>query len=73
VLLGYVRAVYVYDDADRLITVTGAANTVTTYGYDTENNLTSIQDVNHNTTHFSYDAIYELPHSKMCGCGEQNL
>jgi YD repeat-containing protein len=29
---------------------------VTTYGYGTENNLTSILDANQNTTSFSYDA-----------------
>lgn len=71
--MGYARTVYAYAPADRLITVTGVANTLTTYGYDTENNLTSIQDANHNTTDFSYDTIYELRHSKICGCGEQNL
>jgi RHS repeat-associated protein len=30
---------------------------VTTYGYDTESNLTSIQDANHNSTTFDYDAF----------------
>ncbi len=30
---------------------------MTTYGYDTENNLTSILDANQNTTGFSYDAF----------------
>jgi YD repeat-containing protein len=50
---------YTYDDADRLITVTDAATpgNVTTYGYDTESNLTSIQDANSHTTSFSYDAF----------------
>ena len=37
--------------------MTDAANNVTTYGYDTENNLTSIRDANYNTTSFTYDAF----------------
>ena len=32
---------YAYDDADRLTSVTDAANNLTTYGYDTESNLTT--------------------------------
>ena len=36
--------------------VTDAANNVTTYGYDTENNLTSITDANQDVTGFAYDA-----------------
>ena len=35
-------ASYTYDAADRLTAVTDAANHVTQYVYDTENNLTSI-------------------------------
>jgi YD repeat-containing protein len=46
----------IYDDADRLITVTDAATNVTTYGYDTESNLTSIKDANNHTTSFTLDA-----------------
>ena len=46
---------YAYDDADRLITVTDAAQHATNYGYDTESNLTSITDANGNETMFSYD------------------
>jgi YD repeat-containing protein len=42
-----------------LITVTDAASpaNVTTYGYDSESNLTSIKDANNNTTAFDYDAF----------------
>ena len=40
-----------------MLTVTDAANNVTTYGYDTENNLTSITDANSHTTNFAYDAF----------------
>ncbi len=42
---------------DRLITVTDAASNITTYGYDTENNLTGIKDANNHTTTFTYDAF----------------
>jgi len=48
---------YVYDDADRLTSVTDAANHVTTYAYDTEDNLTSILDANGHSTFFTYDAF----------------
>ena len=41
------------DDADRLITVTDAANNST--AYDTENNLSSITDANGHTTSFEYN------------------
>jgi YD repeat-containing protein len=37
--------------------VTDAASNVTTYSYDTENNLTSIKDANNHTTSFTYDAF----------------
>ena len=40
----------------RGFSVTDAANHVTTYGYDTENNLTSITDANQHVTGFVYDA-----------------
>src|SRR5579863_10537785 len=43
--------------ADRLTTVTDAAGNVTTYGYDTENNLLSITDANSHATNFTYDAF----------------
>jgi RHS repeat-associated protein len=48
---------YGYDDADRLLTVTDAqspTNGVTTYAYDTENNLTDIYDAKNNHTQFVY-------------------
>ena len=34
------KTLYGYDDADQLISVTDAASNVTTYGYDTQSNLT---------------------------------
>ena len=48
-----------HDDADRLTSVTDASTpgNVTTYGYDSENNLTSIRDAKGNTTSFYYDAF----------------
>jgi YD repeat-containing protein len=36
------RTTIPYDDADRLISVTDAAGHVTSYAYDTENNLTCV-------------------------------
>jgi len=53
------KTTYGYDDADRLLTVTDAQSPtpgVTTYAYDTENNLTDIYDAstNHNHTQFLY-------------------
>jgi len=39
-----------------MTSVTDPNNNVTTYTYDTENNLLSIEDANNNTTSFSYDA-----------------
>jgi len=48
---------YGYDDADRLLTVTDAqspTNGITTYAYDTENNLTDIYDAKNNHTQFVY-------------------
>ena len=48
---------YAYDDADRLLTVTDAQTPtagVTTYGYDTENDLTDIWDTKSNHTRFVY-------------------
>ena len=47
---------YVYDDADRLTSVTDAAQNSTQYAYDTENNLLSITDAKGHTTSFQYDA-----------------
>ncbi len=43
-----------------MTSVTDAANNVTTYGYDTESNLTSIKDANNHTTSFTYDAFGRL-------------
>jgi len=40
-----------------LTSVTDAASNVTSYTYDTENNLLSITDANSHTTSFSYDAF----------------
>ena len=37
--------------------MTDAASNVTTYGYDTENNLVSIKDANNHTTGFAYDSF----------------
>jgi RHS repeat-associated protein len=51
------KTTYGYDDADRLISVTDAQTPtagVTTYTYDTENNLTDIYDAASNHTHFDY-------------------
>jgi YD repeat-containing protein len=48
---------YTYDDADRLITLTDAANNATHYAYDTENNLSSIADANGHTTSFEYNPL----------------
>jgi YD repeat-containing protein len=48
---------YGYDDADRLLTVTDAQSPtagVTTYAYDTENDLTDIYDAKNNHTQFLY-------------------
>jgi YD repeat-containing protein len=45
-----------YDAADRLTTVTNPASNVTSYTYDTENNLLGITDANGHTTNFTYDA-----------------
>jgi YD repeat-containing protein len=45
----------VYDDADRLTSVTDLASNTTQYVYDTENNLLSITDANGHATHFSYN------------------
>jgi RHS repeat-associated protein len=48
---------YGYDDADRLLTVTDAqspTNGITTYAYDTENNLTDIYDAKNDHTQFVY-------------------
>ena len=51
------KTTYGYDDADRLLTVTDAQSPtpgVTTYAYDTENNLTDIYDAKNNHTQFQY-------------------
>ena len=51
------KTTYGYDDADRLLTVTDAQTPtpgVTTYAYDTENNLTDIYDAKNNHTQFLY-------------------
>jgi RHS repeat-associated protein len=48
---------YGFDDADRLLTVSDAQSPtpgVTTYAYDTENNLTDIWDAKNNHTQFLY-------------------
>jgi len=57
---------YGYDDADRLISVTDAQTPtagVTTYKYDTENNLTDIYDASNNHTRFYYNAHHQLQQS----------
>ena len=57
------RTSYGYDDADRLISVTDAQTPtagVTTYKYDTENNLTDIYDANNNHTRFYYNTHHQL-------------
>ena len=57
------KTTYGYDDADRLISVTDAQTPtagVTTYQYDTENNLTDIYDANTNHTHFDYNVHRQL-------------
>src|SRR5216684_4602623 len=51
------KTTYGYDDADRLLTVTDSQTPtagVTTYAYDTENNLTDIYDAKNNHTQFLY-------------------
>ncbi len=51
------KTYYAYDDADRLTSVTDAQSPtpgVTTYNYDTENNLTDIYDASLNHTHMDY-------------------
>jgi RHS repeat-associated protein len=40
-----------------LVSVTDALNNVTTYAYDTEDNLTNITDSSQHTTYFTYDAF----------------
>jgi YD repeat-containing protein len=48
------KTIYGYDDADRIISVTDPQSPtagVTTYAYDTENNLTDIYDAAENHTH----------------------
>jgi RHS repeat-associated protein len=53
------KTYYGYDDADRLTSVTDAQSPtpgVTTYTYDTENNLTDIYDAKQNHTHMDYNA-----------------
>ena len=57
------KTIYGYDDADRLISVTDAQSPtagVTTYTYDTENNLTDIYDAKLSHTHFDYTNSYQL-------------
>ena len=52
------KTYYGYDDADRLTSVTDAQSPtpgVTTYDYDTENNLTDIYDASQNHTHMDYN------------------
>lgn len=57
------KTTYGYDDADRLISVTDAQTptpAVTTYTYDSENNLTDIYDAAQNHTHFDYVNGHQL-------------
>jgi RHS repeat-associated protein len=57
------RTTYGYDDADRMTSVTDAQTPtagVTTYKYDTENDLTDIYDANSNHTQFFYFPGAEL-------------
>jgi YD repeat-containing protein len=53
--------IYDRDDADRLISVTGAANNLTQYADDTEGNRTSITDSTIHTTYFAYAELGALP------------
>jgi RHS repeat-associated protein len=48
---------YAFDDADRLISVTDAAQNATQYSYDAEDDLLSITDANGHATSFTYDAF----------------
>ena len=57
------KTIYGYDDADRLTSVTDAQSPtagVTTYTYDTENNLTDIYDAAQNHTHFDYISDHNI-------------
>jgi YD repeat-containing protein len=51
------QTTYAYDDADRLTSVTDAAQHLTQYAYDNENNLSSITDANNHATNFVYDNL----------------
>jgi RHS repeat-associated protein len=57
------KTTYGYDDADRLISITDAQTPspgVTTYTYDSENNLTDVYDAAQNHTHFGYVSGHQL-------------
>lgn len=64
---------YAYDDADRLVSVTNAADNLTQYRGaspersrgDTENNLLSIADAPSGSTRFTYYAVFHPG----CLCG----
>ena len=56
-------AIYTYDPLDRLATVVqklGSGTISTQYGYDAEDNLTSVTDPNGNVTTYSYDDFHRL-------------
>jgi RHS repeat-associated protein len=46
---------YVYDNLNRVTTMTQPGSTVTQYGYDIHDNLTSVTDPRSNVTSYSYD------------------
>ncbi|MHC4150404.1 MAG: RHS repeat-associated core domain-containing protein, partial [Planctomycetota bacterium] len=48
---------YTYDPLNRLITKTDALGCVTTYGYDSAGNMTSIKDANDHTRTYTYDEL----------------
>jgi YD repeat-containing protein len=58
-----------YDDVGRLKTVTDAMNPpkgfITTYFYDLNGNLQSIQDANQHTTQFQYDTMNRRVHGNV--------
>jgi len=49
-----------YDDADRLVAVTDAAQNSTVYGYDIENNIVGITDAANHHRAFACDALGEI-------------
>jgi RHS repeat-associated protein len=52
--------IYVYDNADRLISVVDAPGNSTTYGYDASGNRTSVTDARGKITTYAYDALDRL-------------